>query len=159
MKFNRQILILVSVFFTAGLAQAGTKVPYPDGFRYLTHIKTMVLYKGHTLANPFMGIHQVYGNKKAVKGVKTGNFADGSVLVFDLHSFQTKNKASTEGKRILVGVMQKDSQRYRKTGGWGFEGFKGNSHNARLVNDNGKSCFDCHLSQKNHGYVFSHWQD
>lgn len=55
--------------------------------------------------------------------------------------------------------MSKDSSKYKTTGGWGFEGFKGNSKTERLVADDGTSCFSCHTSQKEHDYVFTHWRD
>ena len=92
-------------------------------------------------------------------GVKAGRFKDGSALVFDLLEFVTKNKAPTEGVRVLLGVMVKDSKPYPETGGWGFEAFKCNSRGQRLVTDGGRSCFECHASQKDHGYVFSHWRE
>ena len=159
MKYVTQLTLLVSALTFASLIQAGDQVDYPDGYRSWTHIKSMVLHPGHPLENPFKGIHHVYGNDKAVKGTQSGNFKDGSVLVFHLLEYQTQDKASTEGDRILTGVMVKNSKRYPETGGWGFEGFKGSSHTERLVNDGGQSCFGCHTSQKDHDYVFSHWRD
>jgi len=106
-----------------------------------------------------MGIHHVYGNEKGVKGSKSGQFDDGAVLVFDLLQYMTQDNASTEGDRILVGVMVKDSTKFASTGGWGFEGFKGKRHTERLVSDGGQSCFACHASQKETDYVFTHWRD
>jgi len=137
---------------------AGETVAYPDGYRSWTHIKTMVLHKGHSLENPFLGIHHVYGNNKAVRGSKSGRFDDGAVLVFDLLQFNTNDNASVEGDRVLVGVMTKDSSKYKSTGDWGFEGFKGNSQTERLVADDGTSCFGCHTSQEENDYVFTLWR-
>jgi len=159
MKHILYTLTLAGMLAITSITYAGNKIAYPDGYRNWTHVKTMVLHQGHPLANPFMGIHHVYANSKAVKGTQSGKFEDGSVLVFDLHKYLTKDNASTEGDRILVGVMVKDSRHYADTGGWGFEGFKGNSRSQRLVNDGGKGCFGCHTSQRNHDYVFSRWQD
>jgi hypothetical protein len=159
MKRFLHLTLLASTLTLPSLSQAGDRVDYPDGYRSWTHIKSMVLHPGHPLENPFKGIHHVYGNDKAVKGTQTGKFKDGSVLVFDLLEYQTQGKASTEGDRVLVGVMVKDSKRYPETGGWGFEGFEGNSHTERLVNDGGQSCFGCHTSQKDHNYVFSRWRE
>lgn len=153
------MLILTSCMIIATGTHAGDSVAYPDGYRDWTHIKTMVLHKGHALENPFMGIHHVYGNEKAVKGSRSGQFDDGAVLVFDLLQYMTQDNASIEGDRILVGVMIKDSAKYASTGGWGFEGFKGNSHTERLVSDGGQSCYACHASQKETNYVFSRWRD
>lgn len=159
MKHATQLALLAGALTFASLTQASDRIDYPEGYRYWTHIKSMVLHPGHPLENPFKGIHHVYGNDKAVKGTQTGKFKDGSVLVFDLLEYRTQDKASTEGNRVLVGVMVKNSKRYRDTGGWGFEGFKGNSRTQRLVSDGGQSCFGCHASQKDHDYVFSHWRD
>ena len=157
----KQILMLIlasSMLITAG-THAGGSVDYPDGYRTWTHIKTVALHKGHPLENPFMGIHHVYGNEKAVKGTKSGQFDDGAVLVFDLLQYMTQDNASAEGDRVLLGVMVKNGAKFSSTGGWGFEGFKGNSHTERLVSDGGQSCFACHESQKETNYVFTHWRD
>ena len=133
MKQHLRNLALLSMILVAVGTRAGDAVDYPDGYRAWTHIKTMVLHEGHALENPFLGIHHVYGNEEAVKGTRSGTFGEGAVLVFDLLEYQTQDQASTEGDRVLVGVMVKDSAKYPATGGWGFEGFKGNSHTERLV--------------------------
>lgn len=150
---------LIMALGASSVALASDPVAYPDGYRDWTHIKTMVLYPEHALANPFEGIHHVYGNEKAVAGAQTGKFANGAVLVFDLLEFRTGDNASTEGERKLLGVMVRDSDRYPDTGGWGFEGFSGSSRSERLVTDGGQSCFACHASQKDNDYVFTRWRD
>ena len=150
------------VFFLAGIAgfsatawsQPG-QVDYPNGYRQWTHLKSMVIQKGHPLENPFKGIHHVYANPKAEKGVKSGKFADGSVLVFDLLEAQDAGSALVEGPRKLVGVMKKDRKKYATTGGWGFEGFAGDSSTQRLVKDGGVGCYQCHTSQEQKDFVFS----
>jgi cytochrome c553 len=41
-------------------------------------------------------------------------------------------------------------------GGWGFEGFKGDSKTERAVGKNAAAaCYQCHTAQKNSDYVFS----
>ena len=151
-------LFVTSSLFLGANSLAGEQPDYPEGYRSWTHIKSMTLHPGHPLENPFLGIHHIYGNKAAVAGSKSGQFDDGAVLVFDLLKSMTKDKASVEGERVLVGIMSKDSSKYKTTGGWGFEGFKGNSKTERLVTDDGTSCFSCHTSQKEHDYVFTHWR-
>jgi len=71
----------------------------------------------------------------------------------------TIDNASTEGDRVLVGVMVKHNSKYQSTGGWGFEGFAGGSPTNRLVIDGGQSCFDCHAAEHEHVYVFTGWRD
>ncbi len=158
MKTKKPIIIagLLLVISAAGQAEK-EGIPFPEGYRNWLHAKSMLIQPGHALENPFQGIHHVYANGKAAKGLKTGNYADGAVLVFDLLKYEEKDKdkAILEGERKLVGVMQKDSAKYASTGGWGFEGFAGNSKTERLVKDGGKSCFGCHEAQKAKDYVFS----
>lgn len=134
-------------------------VSFPQGYRNWLHVKSMLIQPGHALENPFQGIHHIYANGKAATGLKTGAYADGSVLVFDLLNYTEKDKTIQEGERKLVGVMHKDSSKYSSTGGWGFEGFAGNSKTERLVKDGGKSCFGCHASEKSKDYVFSSLRD
>lgn len=139
---------------TASYAQ-NDGVPFPEGYRNWLHAKSMLIQPGHALENPFQGIHHIYANGKAVTGLTSGKYADGAVFVFDLLKYQEKDKTIQEGDRKLVGVMHKDAVKYAATGGWGFEGFAGNSKTERLVKDGGKSCFDCHISEKGKDYVFS----
>jgi Cytochrome P460 len=149
------LLCVVTTFSYA--EKAG--VPFPEGYRNWLHAKSMLIQPGHALENPFQGFHHIYANGKAANGLKTGNYKDGSVLVFDLLKYEEKDKTIQEGERKLVGVMHKDSSQYASTGGWGFEGFAGNSKTERLVNDGGKSCFGCHEPQKAKDYVFSELRD
>ncbi|MDP1708291.1 MAG: cytochrome P460 family protein [Gammaproteobacteria bacterium] len=147
--------VLVAGLMCTAVWAGDAGVSYPDGYRDWHHVKSMVIQPGHALENPFGGIHHVYANKKAQQGLKTGNYADGAVLVFDLLQYNEGGHALQEGERKLVGVMQRNAKRYKETGGWGFEGFAGNSHDQRLVTDGGKSCFACHAPQEKSGFVFS----
>ncbi|MCU0833495.1 MAG: cytochrome P460 family protein [Chromatiaceae bacterium] len=134
-------------------------IDYPEGYRGWAHVKTLTLHAGHVLADPFEGIHHVYANPPAVTGTQGGEFADGSVLVFDLLAAVSEGEATAEGKRKLLAVMVKHRGRYPATGGWGFEAWAGDSRSERLVTDGGASCFDCHTSQAQSDYVFSRWRD
>jgi len=149
------VLLAGIVGFSATAWSQSNKVAYPEGYRDWTHLKSMVIQKGHPLENPFQGIHHIYANPKAEKGLKSGKFANGSVLVFDLLQAKDAGSALVEGPRKLVGVMVKDKKRYGSTGGWGFEGFGGDSSTKRLVNDGGVGCYQCHTSQKGKDFVFS----
>jgi hypothetical protein len=132
------------------------EVAYPDGYRDWHHVKSMVIQPGHGLYEAFGGIHHLYANRKALEGYRTGKFPDGSVIVFDLLEAPVEGGAITEGKRKVVGVMARDARKFAATGGWGFEGFKGDSRTERAVGaDAAKACFACHAPQKDRGYVFS----
>lgn len=151
----------------AGLALLGAAqsfaqsdgIPFPEGYRNWLHTKSMLIQPGHKLEDPFQGIHHIYANGKAAAGQKSGKYVDGSVFVFDLLKYEDKDKTIQEGERKLVGVMLKDSAKYAATGGWGFEGFAGSSKTERLVKDGGKSCFECHTSEKGKDYVFSEFRE
>ncbi len=131
-------------------------VPYPQGYRHWVHVKSMTINQGHALYDAFGGIHHLYANKKAEQGYKTGTFPDGAVIVFDLLEAKAVDNTIQEGTRKVLGVMHKDARRYAGTGGWGFEGFKGDSQTERAVGKNAASaCFQCHEAQKGNGFVFS----
>jgi hypothetical protein len=150
------IAMVTSAFFLFGFSNE--QVKYPEGYRDWTHVKTLILEKGHPLYDAFGGIHHIYANKKALEGYKAGKkFKDGSVIVFDLLETVSADNAVAEGKRKVVGVMEKDSKKYKNTGGWGFEGFKGDSRE-RVVKNMEGDCFSCHLSQKDNDYVFSEYR-
>lgn len=138
------------------LAAETTPVPYPEGYRSWTHVKSMVIEEGHPLFESFGGIHHIYANDRALEGYRTGRFRDGAVIVFDLLEAIADGNAITEGQRKVVGVMRKDSNRYASTGGWGFEGFAGDSRTERVVGDQAAAaCFACHQAQAGDDYVFS----
>lgn len=150
------LLTLVAGIAAAAAASAtDSAVPYPKGYRDWHHVKSMVILPGHPLADPFAGIHHVYANDKARAGLKSGHYADGAVFVFDLLEGGVKDNAVSEGPRKLIGVMHREATRFAATGGWGFEGFAGDSQEKRLVNDGGRACFACHEAQKAKGYVYS----
>ena len=141
------------------LSADAPQVPYPDGYRDWRHGKSMVIQPGHPLHESFGGIHHLYANKKALEGYKTGKFPDGSVIVFDLLEAPVADNAITEGKRKVVGVMHRDAKKYASTGGWGFEGFAGDSQSERVVGaGNGAGCFGCHEPQQSREYVFSSYR-
>jgi hypothetical protein len=159
MKKSISILLMGLLNTVAVTALAADQaVPFPEGYRNWLHAKSMLIQPGHALENPFQGLHHVYANKQAEAGLKTGKYADGSVLVFDLLQYQEKDKTIQEGERKLLGVMLKDAKKFASTGGWGFEGFAGNSKTERLVKDGGTSCFACHVAEQKTDYVFSQYR-
>jgi hypothetical protein len=92
-----------------------------------------------------------------MEGYRSGQFPDGSVIVYDLIETKTSPEGTrTEGSRKLVDVMVKDRGRYADTGGWGFEEFKGDSQTERLLDAAGKAaCYKCHAKQEADGFVYS----
>jgi hypothetical protein len=134
----------------------GAGVPYPDGYRRWTHVKTTVIGPRSADFQRNGGMHHFYANEKATDGYGTGTFADGSVLVDD--SMEAKEKAGvlTEGARHRVAVMVRDAMAYRATGGWGFEVFKGDGRDPALTADGRAGCLACHENARN--LVFSQYR-
>ena len=146
------LVIGASVVLAADPAQ----VPYPEGYRSWHHVSSMLIEQGHPLYASFGGLHHLYANDEAMRGYASGKFPDGSVIVFDLLEAAAADHAVTGGKRKVVGVMLKDSRKYTATGGWGFEGFAGDSKTERVVGAKAtEACFGCHAAQKASDYVFS----
>lgn len=154
------ILSLICATVTTAALAAEPTVPYPAGYRDWHHVKSMVINEGHPLFASFGGIHHLYANDKAMKGYRGKTFPDGSVIIFDLLEAVHEGNAVTEGARKVVGVMHKDSKKFKATGGWGFEGFGGGDQAKRVVGNNAASaCFACHQPQKAQDYTFSRLRD
>ena len=151
------MLVAASALAASSLhGQSGTEVPFPEGYRSWTHVKSMVIVEGHLHYGAFGGIHHVYANKRALAALKDGKpFAKGAVLVFDLMEELIENGSITEGPRKVIGVMLKDPDRFPETEGWGFEDFKKGDASQRSVTDMRSQCFSCHESQKASDYVYS----
>lgn len=151
-----RIAVLLALVALPALAADPSPVPYPEGYRTWTHVKSMVINPGHPLYDAFGGIHHLYANKKALDGYKAGKFPDGAVIVFDLLEATSADNAVQEGARKVVGVMHKDGKRWKETGGWGFEGFKGDSKSERAVGASAATaCYACHTQQKEKDFIFS----
>jgi hypothetical protein len=148
-------LSIVVAALSASLLCAADSVEYPDGFRRWVHVGTGVILPGGALPESEQGMHHVFANPKAVDGYAKGDFADGSIIVYELREAQQKNGIILEGDRRRVDVMIKDSNLYKNTGGWRFERFYANDQAQNAVPDGGASCFACHASVKTHGFVFT----
>jgi hypothetical protein len=154
-----KLTILLTLAAVTAAAATPADVPYPANYRDWTHVKSMVIEPGHALHASFGGIHHLYANEAAMKGYRTGKFPDGAVIVFDLLEAPAADHAITEGARKVVGVMHRDSRKFAATGGWGFEGFAGDSQTQRVVAANAATaCFACHQSQRAQEYVFSRYR-
>lgn len=156
MSARHRLAMLAALAAFPVFAADAPPVPYPEGYRDWRHVKSMVIEPGHPLYEAFGGIHHLYANDKALAGYAAGRFPDGSIIVFDLLAVEKSDNAITEGPRKVVGVMVKDAKRWPETGGWGFEGFKGDSRTERAVgNDAATACFSCHAPQRDNDFVFS----
>jgi hypothetical protein len=157
---------LIFLLFVIGIISAqsifvnkAAKVAFPEDYRNWTHVKSVVIMEGHDNYKAFGGIHHIYANDKANAALKEGkSFAKGAVLVFDLLEEKIENNAVIEGSRKVVGVMEKDPDRFAETEGWGFEDFLKGDPNQRLVTDMREQCLSCHKTQKAFDYVYSKYR-
>ena len=148
--------MLVAFAALSGIALYATEATqYPDNFRRWVHVGTGVIMPGGPIPESEQGMHHIYANQKAVDGYASGDFADGSVIVYELREAQQKNGVIFEGDRRRVDVMIRDASLYSGTGGWRFERFWANDQSQDAIHDSGASCFECHAKAKAHGFIFS----
>jgi dTDP-4-dehydrorhamnose 3,5-epimerase-like enzyme len=79
----------------------------------------------------------------AIYGEKNGDAVQYPEGVHNNFMVAGENNALVEGHRKIIGVMQIDSKKFKDRGGWGFEGFKGETKE-RVVSDAKNACFNCH---------------
>jgi Cytochrome P460 len=123
-------------------------VPYPDGFRSWMVVKSLVVGPAHASFPNRGGLHHYYANDKAVAGYRTGTFPDGAIVVdeavFTKEGEGTATGLLLEGERRFLDVMVKDAERYKSTGGWGYEHFDLADQTGRLTDAEREACATCH---------------
>ena len=147
-----------AVALMAQQAKAPVPTKEPKGWRDWTHITTGVIYSDkHPLFKDFGGVHHIYANKIATQAYKRGanKFPDGSVIVFVLYEAKDENGMFVAGGKKVVAIMIKDSKRYGKTGGWGWQAW--DATGKALVTDPTNQCVGCHLKVLGRDLVFSRW--
>lgn len=152
-------LMLAVVAVTASVPAVAGEVAYPNGFRQWGHVKSMLLKPGHPLYDAVGGMHHIYANPKAMQGYKSGKFADGSVIVFDLFEAIDKDNAVSEGKRKAVVVMVRHGKAHKANDGWGYQVFDPQSKKGSLDAKGQADCHACHRSQQDKDFVFSALRD
>lgn len=146
-------VIVLLLNLRAARLSPSTEVPYPEGFRYWTHVKSGMVGPKSKMYDQLGGFFHVYANEKAMEGYRTGLFPDGSIIAFDrILMRETDGGDLEETDRRLTDVMMKDSKKFSETGGWGYEEFKGSSTTERVATT---SCFTCHAKTEKTDYVFS----
>ena len=137
-------------------ADSNDSVAYPLGYRKWAHVKSALIGPQSPIFERYGGIHHIYANEKAIDGYRTGQFQDGSVIVFDLLETKESVGVTTEGPRRFIDVMAKDGRLFAESGGWGYEEFKGDSQTERtLTAETRATCYNCHAKQKGHDFIFS----
>lgn len=130
-------------------------IPYPEGYRRWTHIKSNIVGPEHPNVK-YRGFNHVYANEKAFQGYTSGIFPEGSVIVFDVIEAATNDNYTAETKRNHIDVMVKDAAKFATTGGWGYAQFEGDGSPRMLTDETTTKCYQCHLKQSDH--VFSEFR-
>jgi len=160
---NARLTLGIAAVLLAAVAiraqdSATPAVPYPQDFRTWHHVKTIIVGPEHRSFAVRGGIHHYYANDLAIEGYRTGKFANGAVIVDEaVFTKDGENQAKgivLEGARRGMDVMVKNDQRYKATGGWGFEHFDGDGRTPTLPADGATKCFECH-SKATRDHVFS----
>ena len=146
---------------------ADAVVAYPYGYRGWTFLHGSLVSaefpgfaKSPCVAPCTNGIFYFYANELAIEGLRSGNYQDGAIFAEEMLEFHVgENGNGGEGKRVLTAVMHRDNVRFAATGGWGFGHFDEGSQSNALDSKAQQACFQCHLSRKDDGYVFSEYVD
>lgn len=133
-------------------------VPYPEGYREWTHVKTYVVKPKNPAFTSIGGFNHVYANDKAMIGYKTGKFPNGSIIVSDVIVALDDSLNTREGTRSNLSVMIKDTINIQDPGGWRFETFEKDSRTNRLLTPTTRlKCNACH-QKRNQDLVFSDYR-
>ncbi|MBC7933317.1 MAG: cytochrome P460 family protein [Rubrivivax sp.] len=161
MRLATVLLLLTlpgSAFVRQLSASADAPLAYPEGYRSWVHVKSALISPAHKGFANLGGFQHIYANSQAMVGYRTRAFPEGSVVVFDWLEMQDKAGAFEEGPRRQVDVMVKDSQRFAKTGGWGFQRFVKDSKTELAATPAPQQCFACHERLKKDGLILSSYR-
>lgn len=153
--------------FTTLNASDGEGTPYPEGYRQWTFLHSSMVpasfdaFGKKPCEKPCTaGIFHFYANGKAMNGLRTGSYPDGSIIAEEMLEWQSaSNGFGKEGPRRIIGVMVKDGERYSSTGGWGYGSFDDGSRTDKLDGKERKVCYQCHVARKDQGYVFTEYRE
>jgi Cytochrome P460 len=143
--------------FCIGAQADDGAIRFPEGYRRWVHVKSTLIGPSSPAFAVNGGVHHFYANDKALDGYRSGSFPDGSTIIDDGLEAKENAGVTSDGPRRRVAVMVKESQRYRETGGWGFEVFKGDGRDPSLDSATRAVCFACHKNGRDS--VFSEWRE
>jgi hypothetical protein len=149
-------LSIAAVASAAGPPVAPNGIALIDGYRDWQVIAPSYRSdKGH--------IRVVLGNTTAIRAFREGKrpFPDGTILAkvaWNVEKHPRFPVAELPAAFVQVEFMIKDAGKYKKTGGWGFARFVGESYmpygkDAGFVQE----CFGCHKPVADNDFVFTHW--
>jgi hypothetical protein len=142
-------------------ADIANPVHYPEGYRSWVVAKSRFIGPNSPAYATSGGMRHHYANAAGAESWGSGTFADGSILVDErMHTSENSDGVWVEGKVAHLAVMQKDSQRFAATGGWGFNVFREDDKSVGLTQEQAKrACFEaCHQKQAQRDFTFSDYR-
>lgn len=151
---------------SASLAEPNTPaapVAFPPQYRAWKHVKSVVIHGDKSPLFAWLGgIHHIYANEKAVKGLLggKGEYADGAAFAMDVFESPDVNGAYVEGPRKFLATIVRDAKKYAATGAWGFQAWaQGDKTKPSLKGlADQKACATCHEQAASKGNVFTEWR-
>src|SRR5947207_12338655 len=108
------LILLATAVSACGVslwAQLDDTAVFPKEFRRWAHVKSVLVGPQSGAFATEGGIHHIYANHKALEGYDSGNFPDGSVIVYDLLETKVVAGNTIEGQTRRVDVMIKQNDR------------------------------------------------
>ena len=157
MKFATGLFLfgLLIAWQTPVSVDVAASVAYPDGYRNWVHVKSTLISPANQNFANMGGFQHIYANPEGMVGYRTREFPEGSIVVVDWREMRDSDGAFWEGDRRQLDVMVKDSKRFAKTGGWGFQRFVKDSKTERSTTLTPPQCFACHDRLKKDGLILS----
>jgi hypothetical protein len=157
------IALTVGLSLTATIVIAETKTPapapngmtIPEGWKNWRLIAVSQRTENGTLRG-------ILGNSIAIDAARSGKtnpWPEGAVLAkinWKQKTSETFPTAIVPAELIHVDFMQKDSQRFASTGGWGWARWLGVEQKVYDKGDVAAECMGCHGMVKGQDYVFTH---
>lgn len=144
------------------VAQSAEKdIRFPEKFRDWFVVNSMIVTERSPIFAKIGGLHIIYVNPTGRGPFASGAkfpYPDGTVFADDVHEFAVKEGSYVEGSKKAVTVMVKDSRRFPRTGGWGFQVWLAGDQSKPLIRDSSQAvtaCFSCHVPRKANDFTFS----
>lgn len=128
-------------------------ISLPLGYESWRHVKTQIIQEGPGFER-FGGMHHIYANERALKGLRSRRFEEGAVLVAEFRTLARQDNVIDAGAIRIVDVMVFDPRRFADTDGWGYAEFVGPELKVRRL-DTRAECHACHAKRADKGHVFT----
>ncbi len=157
------LMMLLAMQMSAVSAQSasGSGVPLPNDYRFWYHVgsksisgsaATAIGLPASVFGDTF---DAVFANEVALNDMRNKHlpFRDGAEFAAPFFKLtHAVDGLDQPGDLAFVAVMEKDSQKFASTGGWGFAVYGPDQQEITSLES---SCFTCHQSKKDSDFVFS----